>query len=194
MAILVHQIRHAWWRRWLALLALLTSTVCTQQASAQTVSRETQLKAVLLYNLTQFVEWPGSAFSGSNAPLVIGILGQDTFGRVLDDAVRGEKYNSRLIVIRRCLTVEEATGCQILFISSSESAKVPEILPQLKGRAILTVGDFDGFVRAGGMVRFVKSPQDKIRLKINAEAAKAADLSVSGKLLRVADIIRPDQD
>jgi hypothetical protein len=44
------------------------------------------------------------------------------------------------------------------------------------------------------MVRFTKSSQDKIRLKINAEAAKAAELSVSGKLLRVADVIRPEQD
>ncbi len=194
MAILIHRIRHAWWRCWLVLLVLLMSTVCTQHATAQTVSRETQLKAVLLYNLTQFVEWPGSAFSGSNAPLVIGILGQDAFGRILDDAVRGEKYNNRAIVVRRCQTVGEASGCQILFVSSSESTRLAEILPQLKGRAILTVGDFDGFVRAGGMVRFTKSSQDKIRLKINAEAAKAAELSVSGKLLRVADVIRPEQD
>jgi hypothetical protein len=194
MALLIPRVGSAWRRYWLAALTLLTSTACTQHATAQTISRETQLKAVLLYNLTQFVEWPGSAFSGSNAPLVIGILGQDAFGRVLDDTVRGEKYNSRPIVVRRCLKVEEAIGCQILFISSSESAKVPEILPQLKGRAILTVGDFDGFVRAGGMVRFSKSPQDKIRLKINADATKAAELSVSGKLLRVAEIIHPEQD
>jgi len=194
MEILTHRIRHTWWRCWLALLALLTSTVCTHHADAQTVSRETQLKAVLLYNLTQFVEWPGSVFSGSNAPLVIGILGQDAFGRVLDDAVRGEKYNTRPIVVRRCQTIEEGCSCQILFVSSSESSKLSEIISQLKGREVLTVGDFDGFVRAGGMIRFTKSSQDKIRLRINADAAKAAELSVSGKLLRVAEIIRPEQD
>lgn len=193
MAFLSYRIRHAW-HSWFALIALLTSAVLAERASAQTVSRENELKAVLLYNLTQFVEWPGSAFETTNSPLIIGLLGEDTFGRVLDDAVRGEKYGNRPIVVRRYHTVEEAMGCQILFVSSSENARFKEILLQLKGRAILTVADVDGFIRVGGMIRFVKSPQNKIRLRINAEAAKAADLSVSGKLLRVADVIRPDQD
>ena len=194
MAILGQRTRHVWERWCIALLALVTWTVCVDQASAQVVSRENELKAVLLYNLTQFVEWPGAAFATNNSPLVIGILGEDTLGRLLDDAVRNEKYNNRSIVVRRCQTVGEAMFCQILFVSPSENARLPEILPQLKGHAILTVAESDGFIRAGGMVRFVKSPQNKIRLQINAEAAKSAELSVSGKLLRVADVVHPAQD
>jgi len=194
MALLTQRIRHEWWRWWLVLLALLTPMVCVPRAYAQPASRESELKAVLLYNLTQFVEWPGSAFASNNAPLVIGVLGEDTLGRVLDDAVRGEKYGGRSIVVQRFHAAEEAGGCQILFVCPSENARFQEILSQLKGRAILTVADAEGFIRAGGMIRFVKSPQNKIRLRINAEAAKAAELSVSGKLLRVAEPAHADQD
>ena len=194
MAILGQRIRHVWEQWWVALLAVVACTLCADHGSAQVVSRENELKAVLLYNLTQFVEWPGAAFATNNSPLVIGILGEDTLGRLLDDAVRNEKYNNRPIVVRRCQTVGEAMFCQILFVSPSENSRLPDILPQLKGHAILTVAESDGFIRAGGMVRFVKSPQNKIRLQINAEAAKSAELSVSGKLLRVADVVHPAQD
>ena len=194
MAILGHGLRHVWGKCRVALLALFACGMCADHASAQLVSRENELKAVLLYNLTQFVEWPGAAFATNNSPLVIGILGEDTLGRLLDDAVRNEKYNNRPIVVRRCRTVGEAMFCQILFVSPSENTRLPEILPQLKGHAILTVAESDGFIRAGGMVRFVKSPQNKIRLQINAEAAKAAELSVSGKLLRVADVVHTEQE
>lgn len=194
MAILAQRIRLAWGRGWFALLTLLTSSLFAEHVSAQPMSRENELKAVLLYNLTQFVEWPGSAFASTNSSLAIGILGEDTFGRLLDDAVRGEKYGSRSIVVQRIRTVEEAMGCQIVFVSPSENGRFDEILSRLKGRAILTVAESDGFIRAGGMIRFVKSPQNKIRLRINAEAAKAAELSVSGKLLRVAEIAHSDED
>lgn len=194
MALLAQRMRHAWWRWWLALLATLTSTMCAGHVSAQSSSRENELKAVLLYNLTQFIEWPGSAFASTNTALSIGILGEDTFGRLLDDAVRGEKYGNRSIVVQRIHTVEEALSCHILFICPSENGRFDEIVSRLKGRSILTVAESDGFIRAGGMIRFVRSPQNKIRLRINAEAAKAAELSVSGKLLRVAELTHPEQD
>ncbi len=40
------------------------------------------------------------------------------------------------------------------------------------------------------MIRFV-TDQNRIRLQINLDAAQAASLTVSSKLLRVADIVTP---
>lgn len=39
-----------------------------------------RVKAVFLYNFTQFVEWPAAAFPSAEAPFVIGILGPDLSG------------------------------------------------------------------------------------------------------------------
>src|SRR2546421_10219007 len=89
-------------------------------ASAQTgPSREYQVKAVFLFNFAQFVEWPPAAFAGANSPLVIGILGQDPFGAYLDETVRNEKVNNRLLEIQRYHRVEDIKTCHILFISPS---------------------------------------------------------------------------
>jgi hypothetical protein len=152
--------------------------------------QEYDVKAVLMFNFTQFVEWPPAAFAGEDAPLVIGVLGRDPFGKTLDDVVRHETHGHRPIEVVRFATLEAVRDCHMLFISESESADLPRIFAALRQRPILTVGDFEGFALRGGMMRFKKTPEGKIQLRINLDAVKAAHLSVSAKLLRIAEIVR----
>jgi hypothetical protein len=155
--------------------------------SAQTAtSPEYQIKAVFLFNFAQFVDWPPKAFADAQTPLVIGILGEDLFGSYLDETVRGEKVNNRPLVVQRFRRIGEIKACHVLFISRSENARLEEILASLKGRSILTVGDNDDFALRGGMIRFV-TEKNKIRMRINLEAVKAANLTISSKLLRLAE-------
>lgn len=145
---------------------------------------EYQVKAAFLFNFAQFVEWPASAFPQSQTPLVIGVLGQDPFGSFLDETVRGERVNNRALTIRRYRRVEEIQTCHVLFISRSETDRLDQILGSLKYRKILTVADIDSAAGSGVMIRFV-TQQNKIRLRINSEAARAASLTISSKLLRL---------
>jgi hypothetical protein len=50
------------------------------------------------------------------------------------------------------------------------------------------VGETDGFARRGGMVRFL-TDKGKIKLRINLDTARAANLTISSKLLRASDVI-----
>jgi hypothetical protein len=151
-------------------------------------SQEYQIKAVFLFNFAQFVEWPPSAFAGAEAPLVIGVLGRDPFGGALDEAVLDEKTHGRKFVIQRYSRVEEIQTCHILFVSRSESGRLPAISNAMKGRSILTVSDADGFTEQGGMIRFVME-QNKVRFRINLESAKTAGLTLSSKLLQSAGVV-----
>ncbi len=157
------------------------------------VSKEYQIKAVFLFNFAQFVTWPPAAFSQPDEPFRIGVLGNDPFDGFLDEAVNGEKVDGHPLVIRRYSSVEDAKECQILFISSSESQKMESILSGLRGLNILTVGDTEGFIRDGGIVRFVIK-DNKIHFRINPEAAKSAELTISSQVLRLAEIVGPGQD
>ncbi len=147
---------------------------------------EYQVKAVFLFNFAHFVEWPASAFPQGQTPLVIGVLGQDPFGSYLDETVRGEKVNNRALTIRRYRRVEEIQTCHVLFISRSEADHMDQILASLKYRKILTVADVDSVGGSPVMIRFV-TQQNKIRLRINSEAARAANLTISSKLLRLGE-------
>jgi len=151
-------------------------------------SLEYQIKAVFLFNFAQFVEWPSRAFPDRESPLVIGVLGEDPFGAFLDDTVRGERVDNRPLIVKRYRRVEEIQTCHVLFISQSEALRLDQILSNLKGREILTVGDVESFARRGGMIRFVAEAK-KTRLLINVEAANAANLTISSKLLRPAEIV-----
>jgi hypothetical protein len=176
---------------WLAGFALLVSTA--QSLSAQSASKEYQVKAAFLYNFSQFTEWPANVFPESQSPLVIGVLGEDPFGGYLDELLRGQRVSNHPLVVRRFHQVEEIRTCHILFVSRSEANKLEQIFAYLKGRNILTVGDADKFAVRGGMIRFVTA-NNKIRFRINVAAAKAANLTISSKLLRAAEIVTSEQD
>jgi hypothetical protein len=147
---------------------------------------EYQLKAVFLFNFSQFVDWQPAA---AQTPLLIGILGDDPFGTFLDETVRGERVGVRPIEIRRYRELSEIEACNILFISRSENERVGQILAALQNRPILTVSDGEEFAQRGGMIQFVND-KNRIRLRINLEAAQAANVVISSKLLRVAEIVR----
>ncbi len=172
---------------WLVISVLLLSRGAASPAPTPS-SPEYQLKAVFLFNFAQFVEWPPTAFPEAKTPVVIGVLGEDPFGAFLDETVRGEKVNNRPLVVQRFRRVEEIKTCHVLFVSRSERERLGQILPSLKGRNILTVGDAEDFAVRGGMIRFV-TEKNKIRLRINVDAAKTADLTISSKLLRPAEIV-----
>jgi len=174
------------------LVILLWPDFFASQIRAQAF-KEYDLKATFLYHLAQFVEWPPEAFPTEDTPLVIGILGLDPFGKILDEIVDGEVVKNRNLKVRRFSSMEEVKLCHILFISQSESKRLEQIVAALKGRSILTVSDSVGFTRYGGMIRFV-TEKNKVRLRINLEAATAANLTISSKLLRPAEIATPGKD
>jgi hypothetical protein len=173
----------------LVLLALFSAGVNETFAQAA-AAREYQLKAVFLLNFAQFVDWPAPAFADAESPLVIGVLGDNPFDFHLEAAVRGEAAHGRPIVVNRYRRVEEVAVCHVLFISRSETSRLEQILAVLKGRPVLTVGEADAFARSGGMIRFV-TDNNRIRLSINVAAARTAELTISSKLLRPAEIVAP---
>lgn len=176
--------------RWFCILFCLL-VFMPWKAKAQ--SKEYQIKAVFLFNFAQFVDWPTNAFPEAQTPLVIGVLGEDPFGSYLDETVRGEKVNNRPLIVQRYRRADEIKSCHILFISRSETDRLEAIFNGLKGRNILTVGDYEGFAQRGGMIRFF-TEKNKVRLRIGLEAAKAANLTISSKLLRPAEIVAPGKD
>jgi hypothetical protein len=174
---------------WAAFAAASAPAPVPAQTSAAPVAvPEYQIKAVFLFNFAQFVEWPATAFPDSGGPLVIGVLGEDPFGPYLDETVRGETVHGRPIEVRRFQRLSEITDCHILFVSQGELDRLDEVLVALKDRSVLTVSDAENFAARGGMVRFL-TDRNRIRLQINLEAARAAGLTLSSKLLRPARIV-----
>ncbi len=161
---------------------------------------EYEIKAVYLYNFLLFVEWPepdddekeDSGSTGnidSDRPVIIGIVGKDPFGKSFRE-VEGKpaKAGKRRLEIKRFGRYRKNTdlsGCDLLFVCQSERKYFPEILRPLKGKPVLTVGDWGGFLEAGGMINLVKA-KNRIRWEINRTPVKKTQLKMSAQLLRNA--------
>jgi hypothetical protein len=171
--------------RWLAFLVCwgwLLAWTNPVAARAATVS-EAQVKAVLLFRLSQFVNWPPAAEA---QPFCIGILGPDDLGPALDQAVQGESVRGRTLTVKRAAHAAELADCQIVFVSPGVRETLSHIRGELSGMPSLLVGESDDFLSDGGMVRLALMADRKIRLEIQLDRVRASGLNVSAQLLRVS--------
>ena len=192
-----------------SLLVPLTVKVRAESAGAY----EYQIKAAFLYNFLQFVDWPEEKPADSNKPITIGIVGENPFGDAFEP-IKDKKVKGRSVVIKQFKSFEELkkptekdtaspkatpdaskpkssqeietlTKCHLLFICSSEQKNLKEIINEVKGHEVLTVGEMEGFLEAGGIINWFVE-EKKIRFEINIAAAEGANLKIRSELLRLA--------
>lgn len=172
---------------WLHLF-IFCVTICIPLFAQEPISKENQVKAVFLYNFTQFVQWPETAFATGNSPMVIGILGEDPFGNFIDALVQGEVIAGHPIRVERFATVEEARSAHVLYINISGKERIAPILETLRSSPVLTVSDRDNFARSGGIIGF-STEKGRIAIRINLESVTNSGLVISSKLLRLSEIV-----
>ncbi|HLY09271.1 MAG TPA: YfiR family protein [Planctomycetota bacterium] len=147
------------------------------------------IKAGFLFNFAKYVEWPGASFEGPESPITIGIVGADPFGDNLEKSLSHKTVNKRPFVIRRYAAPSDLGRCHILFVSRSEKARTSEIIKQVEGQPVLTVGEDGAFAASGGMIAILIE-NEKPRLEVNPEAAETAKLTINSKLLKLATIVK----
>lgn len=151
-----------------------------------------KVKTAFLFNFAKFIEWPPSSFATARSPFAICVLGQDPFGGVLTDTLQGKMIGDRPLAVRRLKDKSEARGCQIVFVSSSESPHLADIVETLRGGNVLLVGESTGFATSGGTIEFTLE-DDRVRFTINTDAADRSGLKFSSKLLALAQLVH-DQE
>ncbi len=161
-------------------LSMFLGTVLATGASASPPPRDYEVKAAFLLNFTKYVEWPASSFAAPASPLTICILGDDPFGRVIDQIVEGESVGGHKIAVER-LQLDQQKSCQVIYTAAHSA---PPAL-SLASPGVLTVGEGDDFLQRGGVIAFVLD-NHHVRFDINLRTATNSGLRLSSKLLSVA--------
>lgn len=172
----------------LSLLILLSCMASAIPCAAQKGKPvpEYVVKAALLVKFLKYIEWPDDANPGEAFTIVV--VGRDPIDTYLDD-ITGKQVKGRSVVVRRIRHWEEGSvlgECHVVFISREEKKHASAILAASKGLPILTVGEFDGFVKEmNGMINMVVI-DNNIRLQINQRSASEEGLRVPSSILKSA--------
>jgi len=168
---------------------ILGSAVVSARQARADVPPEYMIKAAYLLNFARLVEWPRDAFTSLDSPVTIGIVGNDPFGDALEQTVEGKRINNRRIDVQRLQWNQDLRRCQIVFISSTDSARIGELTTRLAGLPVLIVGEARQLATRGATINFMIE-DDRVRFEVNVEAARRARLTVSSQILRVAKIVK----
>ena len=147
---------------------------------------EYQVKAAFIYQFINFIDWPPSSNFNNSPSINLCIIGDDPFGRAIDD-MRSETIKGKKPAIRRYASYEEARNCHIIFIPASEKYHAGQILKATRKSTALTVGDMEEFAGKGAIISFFIE-ENKVRFIINTEAAKRSGLKISAKLLKLSKV------
>lgn len=170
---------------------LLAASCCLTPGSviAEKLSEEDKVKTALIYRLPKFVNWPDKVFENKPNEFRICIIGKDTLQSALE-ALKGRKVSSRSIVIKSPnLSNLKSTNCHLLFISSSEKERIPQILNRLDKLSTLTISDTPSFAENGGHIEIYRQGKH-LAFRINNHTAKRAGLELAAPLLDMATIVK----
>jgi YfiR/HmsC-like len=166
----------------------LAATIFFISRPVQAEAAEYELKAAFLYNFTQFISWPQDAFSAADSPFQVCLVGEDPFGRTLDESITSEKVHDHPIFVRRIRDLDNTAECHIAFISTKSYVSLDEILEIVQGKPVLLVGEGSDFASKGGTIA-LNVENKRIRMQINLAAARQANLKISSKLLKLSTVI-----
>jgi len=163
------------------LLGLLAAWPLGLRAQTSEAVPEYTMKAAYLYNFALLTTWPQPS-SASGQDFTLCFYGQDDFGPALDK-LNGKDVNGQKIRVLRLGRPEEALRCQLIFINESNTSRLHRLASVLGNAPVLTVAD-DTLSQS---VMISLTPQNqRLTFAINANAAKAANLQLSSKLMRLA--------
>lgn len=146
--------------------------------------REYSVKAAFLYNLVKYTDWPPRLFNEPDEPIIIGVLGDDPFGDVLDRIVEGRSINGHPIAIRRATSIADLKNARLVFIGPSESARAAELCAAMENFGVLTVGDTEQ-TAAFAAVKFALEA-DRIVFTVDLTRTSRVGVKISSKLLHLA--------
>lgn len=173
--------------RVLAALAALAVALAAAPALALAVGVN-ETKSEMLWNIAKFVQWPDASLANSKGQIVFTILGEDDLAVELATLLSSKTINGKPVFVRFARRAQDARGSQILYVASSETARMEAVLMEVAGAPVLTVADTPAFAASGGMVGFAEE-SGKVRFEINLGHAERSGLRISAKLLALARVV-----
>lgn len=168
-----------------ALAVMLVLNTAPQTALALSLEEQTVLAALAL-NVVRFTTWPVEAKIKNtiNFCVVGDNVVQQSFAS-LDGKAVGDK-TLQVINLSKLRNFEQ---CHALYISDETKQNILlQVFVEIKKLPLLTIGESIAFAEQGGMVG-LENVNGKITLNVNLPVMRESNLTISSRLLKLANII-----
>jgi hypothetical protein len=152
-------------------------------AQGERLVAERLVKAAYLYKFGNYVGWPEGTFVKPDAPLRIGIIGDDELAEELARLVVGRTSNGRPLAVYRIRPDAHSPKVHILYIGTSVHSS--ELVRQFKGQPALLVTQAENALAQGSMINFV-AVDGKLRFEVAPDAVQMSELALSPRLFPIA--------
>ena len=163
------------------LLAWLLALACACARCHAEPVPEADMKAAFVFNFAVFTEWPQEVLPAGAAIQVCANSANPLFAAL-------SQLNDKLVNGHH-LTVRAATAslrtCHVLVLGSHDRERWNQLKRELAGATVLTVSDDRG-ISADGAIIGMSMENLRVGFGVDMAAARAAHLTLSSKLLRLA--------
>ncbi len=161
------------------LCAFLAISACHAQ---DLINRENQLKAVYLMHFAELTRWP--SHQQSNPEFTLCLLGHPPVLKFLKELSQ-KTIGTRRLTLASQQSISSTSSCQIIYFYNNQDLS-QKFLSQFS--ETLLVGNHQEFITKGGHISF-QVIDNKIKLLINLPKIRNANMDISSKLLRIANVI-----
>jgi len=172
-----------------AVLAALTMAAAGVKAQAPRSATDEQVRPVFLYQLAQYVTWPGEKATTAEV-LRFCIMEDAGLAELLATVVRGKSIQGRPLAVSKVKDSDPLADCHLVFVGLTKKKTLREFLGRWTYPPVLLVGEAEEFAELGGMVN-LKVDGGRVSFEINLESTERAGLTVRSQLLRLARIVGP---
>jgi hypothetical protein len=131
------------------------------------------------------VIWPDAYNSGD---FEIVVLGDSPIIDELKSMAQGKKVGERNIKVTRISSPAEIKKCNMLFVSASRTAQIPEVMEKVNTQSILVISEEAGAAQKGSDINFIVK-DGKLAFELNQASVTRQGLRVSNELSRLAILI-----
>jgi hypothetical protein len=148
-------------------------------------AQKEKFHSIFIYNFSKYVKWPDDQKSGK---FVIGVFGSSSIKNDLEAMASTKKVNGMSIEVVQFNSTSGIAECNILYVASSESGKMEEIIEATGNKPVLLVTDKPGLAKKGAAINFIEQ-EGKVKFELNQQNAESRGLKVSGSLSSLAIIV-----
>lgn len=174
--------------RWSA-VAAATCTVglllcAAAPAWSAPTAREAEVKAAVVVNVLQFIDWPaGSVPNGQALVLCAAEDGSLTAALAVHGGMR---IRGTMLVVRAIRRhMDNLAGCHAIFVEPDDPHVLPRLAAATRAQSTLVIAEGERVTRAGAGIG-LSIAGSRIVIDVNLAALRREGFAVSSKLLRLA--------